>query len=77
MKTTVAVRATIIPRAISGGDELVVIPRREYDRLRAREKDDVVPPIIIRQISSSSLTPEQRKRFLLARKTPISKMLDI
>ena len=67
---------TIIPRTLGKGDDLVVIPRKEYERLKAWG-EEVVPPIIIRQIDPSSLTPEQRKRSRLARRTPISKMLSI
>ena len=67
---------TIIPKALAKGGDLVVIPRKEYERLKARG-EEVVPPIIIRQIDPSSLTPEQRKRSRLARRTPISKMLNI
>lgn len=67
----------IIPKTLGKGDDLVVIPRKEYERLIAQEVDDVVSPIILKHVPLSQLSKESLRRFRKAQRTPISKMLNI
>ena len=68
---------TIIPKNLARGGDLVVIPRKEYERLKAQEVDDVVPPIILKHVPLSQLSKESFRRLRKAQRTPISKMLNI
>ena len=48
-----------IPKKVSGGEELVVIPRKEYDELLEMRS---------KKIKEVSLTPRQKNALLQARK---------
>lgn len=68
---------TIIPKTLGKGDDLVVIPRKEYERLLAQEADDVVPPIILEYVPLSKLSKESLRKLRKAQRTPVSKMFNI
>ncbi len=67
---------TVIPRTLGRGDDLIVMPRKEYERLRSYEMDNDAP-VVLTQVPLSSLTKEQLRAYREVKRTPLSKMLNI